>query len=213
MLKRIITIFLIGVGVILVNPINLAASDFFAAKLPNYRAAEQLIVERKNINLASKLTENTDKNGGVTEEISSVWTGMAETASPFEARSVGAPAAGSLAALKEYNQMSSNLSGGDIYRFKHLLFAHNTGNLFGNLSSLSVGQLIAISDGATTTDFRVAEVGLYNKANGVLNGDPQFINKLAAHAMGHDLALMTCAGTPLGGGDATQRLVVYVDAV
>ena len=217
--KRIITTFLISFLAIFANPTILSASDYFEAKNPNFAIAEKLINQRQAIDHAAKLSENPP----ISQEINTVWTSMTEASSPFEPRKVGAPATGSQTAsyqvtvtvnnVTEYNKISSNLSENDIYRFKNLIFAHNAPNLFGNLSNLKTGQVIAISDGVTTTDFRVAEIELYSKTNGILDNDPEFINKLAAHAMGHDLALLTCAGTPLGHGDATHRLVVYVDTV
>ncbi len=238
-MKRIITAFLLGSINIFLNPVSLAASDFVVVKQPDFAAADALMVARKNTDLAAEVTENAVDTSQVA---SSVWTGMAEAASPLQPASkpsgefnVAAPAAGGqpapsvvqpasqtsatyrvtvvLGTLKEYLAVSQNPSYTDVYRFKHLIFAHNTSTLLGSLRNLSVGQVISVAENGAVTNFRVSAVSLYENTASGLDGDPEFINKLVAHAMGHDLALLTCAGTPYGNGNATHRLVIYADAV
>ena len=119
-----------------------------------------------------------------------------------------------IASISEYNSVAYNLSYSDIYRFRNLVFAHNSYNLFGNLSSAREGSIVTVRDGGAAQRYRVASIVYYNKYdNGTLENDPYLVNTISRTAMGHSIALMTCAGVPLGNGDATQRLVVYADAV
>lgn len=108
----------------------------------------------------------------------------------------------------------NNLSYGDIYGFRKLVYGHNSGNLLGNLIYRYAGEIINITENGTTMSYRVAEVAIYEKhADGTLEGDAGLMARIANGALGHSVALMTCAGTPLGNGDATHRLVVFADAV
>ena len=50
-------------------------------------------------------------------------------------------------------------------------------------------------------------------ADGYLNGDPYLMGDIVYGAMGHSVALMTCAGKMIYPNDATHRLVVYADAL
>ncbi len=114
----------------------------------------------------------------------------------------------------EYVALASNLSYSDIYRYQKLVYGHNSARLLGNLSARYVGETITITEAGVAKTYRVADVQLYEKtADGRLNGTPMLMNKIARTALGHDVALMTCAGTPDGKGGASHRLVVFADAV
>lgn len=113
-----------------------------------------------------------------------------------------------------YIESYKSLSYGALYKYNKMVYGHNTMNLLGNLSSRYEGEVITITEGGVTRDFRVAAKVYYNKdAKGYLNGDSQLMENIANTAMGHDVVLFTCAGQSLGGGDATQRLAVYADAI
>lgn len=115
---------------------------------------------------------------------------------------------------REFNNIATNLSYSDIYKFKNLIYAHNSPNLLGSLATRSIGDTITITEGAVVTPYRVSAVVYYNKtADGSLEGDPSLMTSIAKTAMGHSIALMTCAGTPYGNDDASQRLVIYADAI
>ncbi len=112
----------------------------------------------------------------------------------------------------EYVALASNLSYSDIYRYQKLVYGHNSARLLGNLSARYAGELITITEAGVAKTYRVAEVQLYEKtADGRLNGTPMLMNKIVRTALGHDVALMTCAGTPDGRGGASHRLVVFAD--
>ena len=55
---------------------------------------------------------------------------------------------------------------------------------------------------------------VYQKtADGNLEGDPKLMGNIASTALGYDVALLTCAGTPYGNGDASHRLVVFANRI
>ena len=95
-----------------------------------------------------------------------------------------------------------------------LIYGHNSWDLMGSLSARYAGEMFTITEGGVVQNYRVVAVVTYEKtADGYLNGDPYLMGDIAYGAMGHSVALMTCAGQMLGGGDATHRLVIYADAI
>lgn len=110
--------------------------------------------------------------------------------------------------------VADNLSYYDIYKTNKLVYGHNSYNLLGNLSNRYVGETITITEGGVTQTYRVSDVVLYEKTSeGYLNHDRTLMGKIMRTALGHSVALMTCAGTSYGNGDASHRLVVYADAM
>ena len=115
---------------------------------------------------------------------------------------------------QEYMDTAMSLSYSSIYKYNKMVYGHNTYNLLGSLANRSVGETITITEGGAVNTYRVAAVSLYEKtADGNLNGDPQLMASIANTAFGHSLALFTCAGTSYGNGDASHRLVVFVDQI
>ena len=113
----------------------------------------------------------------------------------------------------EFNEIAHSLSYSDLYKYKKMIYGHNSYNLLGTLAYRYVGETIAIVDGGATNYYVVSDIQMYEKTDdGGLNGDPKLMTKIAKTALGHDLALLTCAGTSYGNGDASHRLVVFVDA-
>lgn len=113
----------------------------------------------------------------------------------------------------EYEATSQNLSYADIYRFQKLVYAHNSANLFGGLSALAPGQTFSLSESGITRQYRVAAQAVYANTPTGLDGDPELMGEVAYEALGHSVALMTCAGIPYGNGNSTARLVVYGDEI
>lgn len=113
------------------------------------------------------------------------------------------------------NQMVvHDLSYSSLYKTGRLVYGHNSANLLGNLGTLGDGAIFNVTEGGVTTTYRVAFKAMYEKtSDGFLNGDPYLMGTIVDTAMGHRLALMTCAGTTYGNGDASHRLVVYADPV
>ena len=104
--------------------------------------------------------------------------------------------------------------GGSICKTGKLVYAHNSANLLGNLSGIAIGEIFNVTENGVTTSYRVADKVTYAKtSDGYLENDPYLMGKIKNTAMGHNMALMTCAGVSYGNGDASHRLVVYADAV
>ena len=119
-----------------------------------------------------------------------------------------------IGSASEFNNTANSLSYSSIYKFRKMVYGHNTANLLGSLAYRYPGEIISITEGGVTTNYRVAAVVTYAKtADGFLEGDKRLMKNIATTALGHDVALLTCAGTPYGNGDASHRLVVYADAV
>ena len=119
-----------------------------------------------------------------------------------------------IGSVSAYTASSSNLSYSEIYKYNKMIYGHNTANLLGSLAERYIGETITITEGGVARSYVVSAKIYYNKtSDGNLNNDPHLMRDIANTALGHDLALLTCAGQMLGGGDATQRLVVYIDAI
>ena len=103
----------------------------------------------------------------------------------------------------------------NIYKTRMLVYAHNSSNLFGNLSSLTLGSTFDITENGVTTTYTVSDIKLFEKnpENGLLqlNGSGNYMSIVTNKAFYHRIALMTCAGTSYGNGDASHRLVIFGD--
>ncbi|MBR3172779.1 hypothetical protein IKF21_02630 [Candidatus Saccharibacteria bacterium] len=133
-----------------------------------------------------------------------------------------APVAGQLtvAAPQVVNYTVTGYSGGiemnpvGIVKTGSLVYGHNSWNVMGSLANRYMGEVFTITEGGAVQNYQVSAIVMYEKtADGYLNGDPYLMGDIVYGAMGHSVALMTCAGQMLGGGDATHRLVVFADAV
>ena len=108
----------------------------------------------------------------------------------------------------EYTNTAFSLSYSQIYQFKKMIYGHNSDNLLGNLASRYVGETVMVNGVA----YRVANIVKYKQtADGNLEGDPNLMRNIVYNALGHSLAMLTCAGQPNGQGGASHRLVVYLD--
>ena len=114
----------------------------------------------------------------------------------------------------EYNNTAYNLSYAGLYKYNKMIYGHNSRNLLGSLSSRYVGENFTITEGGIARNYVVTKIQTYQKtADGYLNGDKRLMNQIANTALGYDVALLTCAGTIYGNGDASHRLVVFANAV
>lgn len=109
------------------------------------------------------------------------------------------------------------------------LYGHNTGAVFGHLAGLPEGTTFSVTVNGQTTDYRISEKVIYNheytaRGTELLYPDglpgrnfmSNIINARATTVSGtrqHSLAIMTCHGVSWGGGDASQRLVVFADRI
>ena len=155
-------------------------------------------------------------------------TGVTETVPVAEPEPVtevdyapAAPAAGYVTATPQAaNYTVTGYSGGievnpvGIMKTGNLIYGHNSSGILGSLAYRYVGEVFTITEGGVARNYQVAAIAMYEKtADGYLNGDPYLMGDLVYGAMGHSVAMMTCAGQMLGNGDATHRLVVFADAI
>ena len=105
----------------------------------------------------------------------------------------------------------------DIYKTGRLVYAHNTKNLFGSLSTYSIGTVFNLVENGVFTTYQVSDIKVFEKnpENGKLqlNGSGNYMGTVVKNAFYHSVALMTCTGTSYGNGDASHRLVVFADQV
>ena len=99
-----------------------------------------------------------------------------------------------------------------------LLYGHNSSTVFGNLKNLGIGSTFTITENGTTTTYKIAKTITFEKNNGLLqlNGDGSYMKSVAnarSNGVNYDLALMTCAGTSYGNGDASHRLVLFANKI
>ena len=200
MAKRLFLLFLSSVIGAICGPEFLTASDSFVAATPEFNAVETII------------ESEPEPEQKLAQEAAPATSNYTVSAAGYQ------PA---VPQTKNYTvtiftdkMIAENLSYNDIYKFRKLVYGHNSGNLLGNLGSLAVGEVFTVTEGGVIKSYRVADKVTYRKtADGNLENDNSLMRKIAYSAMGHSVALMTCAGRPLGGGDATHRLVVYADAI
>lgn len=217
MAKQLFLAFLVGFTSIVLCPTVLDASDSFIARQPDFSAFESYLNEQETIakEAEAKQAEIIADIEAAAHSNQSVFTRLANS-TPISTPNAGANILNfqitRSIAYSEYEAASSD-PGNNIYRFAKLIFAHNTPALFGNLATLTPGQTITLTENGQTHSYRVATSEVVPKINGYLNGDPYFVNNLAYKAGGHSFALLTCSGQMLGGGDATHRLIVYIDAI
>lgn len=104
--------------------------------------------------------------------------------------------------------------------YNQYIFGHNSANIFGSLGSLPVGTTFSVTTNGQTTNYRISfkEVvcDFSNPAYPCSNYSEPVLNMYDAvqpARRGANLAIMTCAGTSIGNGDATHRLVVYANKI
>lgn len=115
---------------------------------------------------------------------------------------------------REYMNTAYNLSYDGLYKFKKMIYGHNSWNLLGSLVNRYIGEVFTITEGGTVKNYQVMAVRIYRKtADGNLENDPGLMNNIATTALGYDLALFTCYGTSYGNGDASHRIAVFANAV
>lgn len=200
-------------------PEALARADTFTVAAVEFRAVETVASEASTSEAdgASVGTETgaarTDTNSGEASTAIAPAGATAAAATSRTSSSVNYTITKIVNSQDEYVALASSLSYNDIYRYQKLVYAHNSARLLGNLSARYVGEIFTITEAGATRTYRVADVQLYERtADGRLNGTPKLMNKIAKTALGHDVAIMTCAGTPDGRGGASHRLVVFADA-
>ena len=117
---------------------------------------------------------------------------------------------------------STAVNAGNVVKFYNnkFLYGHNSGNVFGFLSSVGVGTTFSLTYNGVTTNYRVSNKVTYEKTGATtlgLNGATikmgHVANGYSPDEVKHSLSIMTCAGQSYGNGDASHRLVLFADAI
>lgn len=91
-------------------------------------------------------------------------------------------------------------------------FAHNTNSVFGPLLSYDAGSTFSITIDGVTKNYRVAyAVTVPN--DDVLAANMKNIASSTYNGVKYDVSLMTCAGSPLPGRDATHRRLIFANQI
>lgn len=224
-MKRVVVAILGVLVSILVNPLALAADDHFLPRAPHLYEHSAQAAETDSaggawpskLELASTALTNDGLVSALAKPVANLMPAQAANPAASGAAAGGVAASYNISityhSRDQYTSTSQNLSFGDIYRFEKLVYAHNTAALFGNLGSLTPGSVFTLSEGGATRTYRVAAQAVYANTPDGLDGDYWLMEDIVYSALGHSVALMTCAGTPYGNGNATQRLVVYGDEI
>lgn len=101
---------------------------------------------------------------------------------------------------------------------ERFLYGHNTAAVFGGVLGMGAGSTFTMTYGGVTTTYQVARAVMFEKNGEILqlNGAGDFMNATArAVHLGvqYDMAVMTCAGTSYGNGDASHRYVLFANAM
>lgn len=156
--------------------------------------------------------------------------GVIETI-PLPEQAVAAPVAGTKVTANEITIGGKTLeivttsdtmvdSGNHVNKYgDKLLYGHNSAAVFGGLKNLSAGNTFKVTMNGNTVSYRISAVQIYDKIDdytlnaGGKNIKMSVVAKARHGGVYHDLAIMTCHGRMLGNNDATQRLVIFADAI
>ena len=87
-------------------------------------------------------------------------------------------------------------------------YGHNYSNVLGGLAGVPVGSTFSINLDGINRDYQVAYVVTVPNDDALANN----MSKIAMAKYGgvsYDIAIMTCAGTPYGDGNATHRTILF----
>ena len=114
--------------------------------------------------------------------------------------------------------------GNDIIRVNKLIYGHNSANLLGSALNLKIGSIFTIAENGVTTTYKVGNVALFKKIDNYTlslcannsyedcGHSTYYMNSIknaTFKGQNYNVALFTCAGSNLSGGDATHRKVIF----
>lgn len=208
MAKRLFLLLIICFIEVILTPSFLMA-DNFLTKSPGYTAVLTVPPEIVKNETFVKKPSNVAKNTSVA--MTSRVATLVVQAAPAKASYTVSYHIGT---VEEFNAVANNLSYSGLYKFKKMIYGHNSSNLLKNLANRYVGEVITITDGGIARDYIVTSVQKYRKTSDMgLDGDPTLMSRIATSALGNDIALFTCAGTLYRNGDASHRLVIFANAI
>lgn len=119
-----------------------------------------------------------------------------------------------VSSAKEYNALANSLSYADIYKFRKMIYGHNSANLLLSLSYKNEGDVITVTEGGVSTQYRIMwkheMVKISdNDLQDRLTGQIYAMKDISWALNAYDLALETC----LGYGDTPYRWVLFANKV
>ena len=119
-----------------------------------------------------------------------------------------------VASASEYNALAYNLSYSHIYKYKKMVYGHNSSNLLLSLSYKNVGDIITITENGITSRYQIVwkREMLKISANDLQDtstGQVYAMKDIAKALDAYDLALETCSGY----GDTPYRWVLFANRV
>ena len=96
-------------------------------------------------------------------------------------------------------------------KYGRLYMGHNTSSILLGIDSLPVGSTFSVYEGEQQHVYRVVGSQIVTKSslNGTING----MSRGSFNGSQYSAIFMTCAGTPLGNGDATHRALMFANEI
>lgn len=119
-----------------------------------------------------------------------------------------------VASASEYNALAYNLSYSHIYKFRKMVYGHNSSNLLLSLSYKNEGDVITVTENGVTSRYQIVwkHEMLKISANDLQDtstGQVYAMKDIAKALDAYDLALETCSGY----GDTPYRWVLFANKV
>lgn len=119
-----------------------------------------------------------------------------------------------VASASEYNALAYNLSYSHIYKFRKMVYGHNSSNLLLSLSYKNEGDVITVTENGVTSRYRIAwkhemlKISA-NDLQDLYTGQTYAMKDISWALNTYDLALETCSGY----GDTPYRWVLFANRV
>ena len=109
------------------------------------------------------------------------------------------------------NQLETPNSGAAVYNTR-FIYGHNSNDTFGFLKNLSVGTEFSVTLNGVTKRYKIARKDTLSRDT-FINKDVRRKIYTASYEGSYALAIMTCAGTSYGNGDASHRLIIQATRI
>ncbi|MBR3228644.1 sortase [Candidatus Saccharibacteria bacterium] len=215
--KRLFLLLFISIIGTIYNVQNLTATDSVSVMQPDFNAVETREIKEKT----PEITTSNDTNVKAIAVATSAPVQTAVAPAPVYV----APANSITIAGKTHeivNVSSTTVdSGTHVNKYgEKFLYGHNSGAVFGSLTSVGVGSTFSVNTNGITSNYSVAKVVIYEKNVSAgtlqLNGAGNYMRQVAnakSDGVYYDLSIMTCYGTSYGNGDASHRYVIFANRI
>ena len=119
-----------------------------------------------------------------------------------------------VASASEYNALAYNLSYSHIYKFRKMVYGHNSSNLLLSLSYKNEGDVITVTENGVTSRYQIVwkhemlKISA-NDLQDLYTGQTYAMKDISWALNTYDLALETCSGY----GDTPYRWVLFANKV